>query len=361
MFMNYLLEFFTIGLFVALNYLLRWACKTLPKEQWQFFAAVPRRKRSDGFWEARNFTWYGALTSLAFLLAGGLIVIMTSSVGVKVEFVLLATVLLSLISLFAARWVAQIVERIPNTHTVGGAVFVIALAIPVVLWLGSSISVYFGLEKVIGNLRPSDTLAVIAAIAIAYTYGEGVGRIACISFGCCYGKRVDNLTGVWYQIFSRMNFVFHGATKKISYAAALEGIAVVPIQAITAWIHIFTGSVGFWLFMKGQIAASLLFVLVVSQGWRFLSEFMRTDFRGAGRITAYQWMSLATIALALFYVELFRSSLAIPNLPSFVEGMKGIWAPGPLVVLQLLAAYVFVVTGKSSVTRSRMAMYLATE
>jgi Prolipoprotein diacylglyceryl transferase len=359
--MNYLLEFFTVGLFVALNYLLRWACKTLPKEQWQFFAAVPRRKRSDGFWEARNFTWYGALTSLAFLLAGGLIVIMTSSVGVKVEFVLLATVLLSLISLFAARWIAQIVERIPNTHTVGGAVFVIALAIPLVLWLGSSLSVYFGLEKLIGNLRPSDTLAVIAAIAIAYTYGEGVGRIACISFGCCYGKRVDNLTGVWYQIFSRMNFVFHGATKKISYVAALEGIAVVPIQAITAWIHIFTGSVGFWLFMKGHIALSLLFVLVISQGWRFLSEFMRTDFRGKGRVTVYQWMSLATIALAFLYVELFGRTLAIASAPSFVEGMKGLWAPGPLVVLQLLAAYVFVVTGKSSVTRSRMAMYLATE
>jgi hypothetical protein len=91
----------------------------------QFFAAVPRRKRLDGFWEARNFTWYGALTSLAFLIAGGLIVMMTSSVGVKVEFILLATVLLSLISLFAARWVAQIVEKVPNTHTVGGAVFAI--------------------------------------------------------------------------------------------------------------------------------------------------------------------------------------------------------------------------------------------
>jgi hypothetical protein len=333
--MNYLLEFFTIALFVALNYLLRWACKTLPKEQWQFFAAVPRRKRADGFWDARNFTWYGALTSLAFLLAGGLIVIMTSAVGVKVEFILLATVLLSLISLFAARWVAQIVERIPNTHTVGGAVFAIAIAIPVVLWLGSFISIF----------NPSDTLAVIAAIAIAYTYGEGV----------------DNLTGVWYQIFSRLNFVFHGATKKISYVAALEGIAVVPIQAITAWIHIFTGSVGFWLFMKGHIAAALLFVLVVSQGWRFLSEFMRTDFRGKGRITAYQWMSLATIALAFFYVDLFRASSALMNAPSFISGMKGLWAPGPLVVLQLLAAYVFVVTGKSSVTRSRMAMYLATE
>jgi Prolipoprotein diacylglyceryl transferase len=359
--MNYMLEFFTFSLFIALNYLLKWACKTLPKEQWQFFAAVPRRKRLDGFWDARNFTWYGALTSLAFLIAGGLIVIMTTAIGVKVEFVLLATVLLSLISLFAARWVAQIVERIPNTHTVGGAVFVIAIAIPIVLWVGSGVSKYFGLEQSIGTLKMSDTLGVIAAIAIAYTYGEGVGRIACISFGCCYGKRVDNLTGIWYQIFSRLNFVFHGATKKISYAAALEGIAVVPIQAITAWIHIFTGSVGFWLFMKGNIAGSLMFVLIVSQGWRFISEFMRTDFRGKGRITAYQWMSLATIALALFYVDLFSAASALGNPPSFILGMKGIWSAGPLVVLQLLALYVFIVTGKSSVTRSRMAMYLANE
>ena len=32
---------------------------------------------------------------------------------------------------------------------------------------------------------------VLAALAIGYILGEGLGRLACLSFGCCYGKPLD--------------------------------------------------------------------------------------------------------------------------------------------------------------------------
>jgi hypothetical protein len=34
----------------------------------------------------------------------------------------------------------------------------------------------------------------LAAMPVAYAYGEGLGRLACISFGCCYGKSLDQLS-----------------------------------------------------------------------------------------------------------------------------------------------------------------------
>jgi len=35
-----------------------------------------------------------------------------------------------------------------------------------------------------------------------------------------------------------MHFTFHGKTKKIAYASQMEGIKVVPIQAITAIVYL---------------------------------------------------------------------------------------------------------------------------
>jgi hypothetical protein len=34
----------------------------------------------------------------------------------------------------------------------------------------------------------------LAAVMIAYTFGEALGRLACISFGCCYGVSISKLT-----------------------------------------------------------------------------------------------------------------------------------------------------------------------
>jgi hypothetical protein len=101
--------------------------------------------------------------------------------------------------------------------------------------------------------------------------------------------------------------------------------------------------------------------MVASQGWRFASEFMRSDFRGQGHITIYQWMALVTALVATLYAFIFDSSPGLAKLPIFDLGMRGLWSAGPLLIIQILGVYIFVVTGRSSVTRSKMSMHLVTE
>ena len=64
-------------------------------------------------------------------------------------------------------------------------------------------------------------LETMGAIFIAYAFGEGIGRLACISFGCCYGKPLSECNPLIERIFQRWNFAFQGKTKKIAYASIL--------------------------------------------------------------------------------------------------------------------------------------------
>jgi prolipoprotein diacylglyceryltransferase len=76
---------------------------------------------------------------------------------------------------------------------------------------------------------------VPAAIAAAYALGEGCGRLACISFGCCYGRPLDRLPAVLRRLLTPFSVVYHGTTKKIAYAGHLDDKPVVAVQAITAF------------------------------------------------------------------------------------------------------------------------------
>lgn len=55
-------------------------------------------------------------------------------------------------------------------------------------------------------------IPIMAAMAVAYTLGEGLGRLGCISFGCCYGKAIDTCHPLVRRIFSKTPFIFKGAT-----------------------------------------------------------------------------------------------------------------------------------------------------
>ena len=60
-----------------------------------------------------------------------------------------------------------------NTFTVGGASFVGIILAPLIVWMFN-----VTLDKSI------PIVPFLAAVSIAYALGEGVGRLACISFGC---------------------------------------------------------------------------------------------------------------------------------------------------------------------------------
>ena len=117
-----------------------------------------------------------------------------------------------------------------------------------------------------------------------------------------------------------------------------------------------TGTV---FFLLGRAVPAFLVPLLVTQLWRVASEFLRADFRGeAGRLTAYQHMALATVPYALALVWWLNRSGAVAFQPDILSGLKALWHPGVLLSLQLLGAVIFLQTGRSMVTGSRISIFI---
>ncbi|MCB2183014.1 MAG: hypothetical protein KQH63_13350 [Desulfobulbaceae bacterium] len=64
--------------------------------------------------------------------------------------------------------------------------------------------------------QPISLMPVMAALATGYILGEGVGRLACISFGCCYGKPLDEVGILVRKILAPIACSYQGDTKKNS-------------------------------------------------------------------------------------------------------------------------------------------------
>ena len=58
-------------------------------------------------------------------------------------------------------------------------------------------------------------------MAIAYVLGESIGRLACLSFGCCYGMPLRDAKPPVARLFKNHNLVIGGSTKKAAYASGL--------------------------------------------------------------------------------------------------------------------------------------------
>ena len=189
----------------------------------------------------------------------------------------------------ASRLVAPLVEKKANTFTVGGAVFVGTIIAPFVVELVNLIPLG-------EHGAPVPVLPALAAFSIAYAFGEGLGRLACVSFGCCYGKPLADCHPRLARLAAPFALVFTGKTKKIAYASGLDGVKVLPVQGFTYLLYTGTGLVAIFLFLRGFYGAAFVVSLGVTQGWRVCSELLRDDYRGAGRFSAYQAMGLLGIA-----------------------------------------------------------------
>jgi prolipoprotein diacylglyceryltransferase len=233
------------------------------------------------------------------------------------------------------------VERKKHTFTVGGAFFAGLIAAPAAILL---VNEFIG--RPMGFEIP--VLSMLAGIAIAYAMGEGVGRLACISFGCCYGKPLSACPPWMARLFARRHFVFSGETKKIAYAHHLQGQEVIPIQAMTAILYGASGLLGCYLILEGLAGYALIEALVVTQGWRTISEFFRADYRGTGRITAYQIMALTSMFFAFFLFFLLPENGR--RLPDLTAGLQSFWDPAIILGLGVLWMGSFLYTGRSRVT-----------
>ena len=188
---NYL---FVAVLAAAYLAVLFWACRNLPREEWQVAAALPVSKVVDGSWTGVNLTFYGVLQASAATLAVALMLFMMGTVGVPALDTLLVTGPLLSVCYPASRWVAAWVEKKPQTLTVGGASFVGSDPGPLAHPGRPS-------GPVPGCGPGLNIPTVLAALTIAYAFGEGLGRLACISFGCCYGKPLDQCSPLLQRLF----------------------------------------------------------------------------------------------------------------------------------------------------------------
>ncbi|MEI8356155.1 MAG: prolipoprotein diacylglyceryl transferase family protein [Deltaproteobacteria bacterium] len=330
-----------LGVVFLLSAYFWWGFSCLPAEKWQIVASVPSSRTEKGHWQGINYTWYGLLTANAYLAAVALLLVLMGSVGVPP----LGTAILALAMLSccvpASRLVARVVEKKAHTFTVGGAVFVGILITPFVIALVNRIP-----GKLLAFHIP--VMAAWAAIAIAYAFGEGLGRLACISFGCCYGKPLSTSSNLLKRLFAGRCFVFFGSTKKIAYAGGLEATEVIPIQAITALFYCVCGLTAAWIYLSSHHTAAFLLTSIATQGWRSFSETMRADYRGEGNVSAYQIMGIIGVAYAIA-AACFLSQESV-GLPDLSAGLSTLWNPGLILFLQGIWLAIFLYTGRSTVT-----------
>ena len=334
---------------VSLTALFAWGFRTLPREGWQFLACSATRRNPEGEWTGVNYTFYGLFSAAAYTAAAALFVALSASAGISAAAAFAALAAVVAICMPASTWLVRVVERKRYGFTVGGASFVGFVAAPLVAAGVGAVSERFG-----GGGVP--VLPLLAAMAVAYALGESIGRLACISFGCCYGKPVSETRGWVRRLAERYPFVFLGETKKAAFASRLAGIPVVPIQAMTSVVLGAAAWAGTALILAGKPAAAFGGVVAGTQLWRLYSETLRADYRGEGRISAYQWMASAA-AVAGVAVLIWGPDMGGPA-PDLARGLSSISSPAAIVLLETLFAVVFWKMGRSTQTGSRISFHV---
>jgi hypothetical protein len=339
---------FLTGLGLVLLYFLGWAFKNLPAERWQMLAVVPMRKGVENSWQGTNLTYYGFFIATSQLLSLLLLLVLLGAMYVSIPGAMLAVMIVLAVCIPAARVVAILVEKKRHSFTVGGASFIGILLAPWAVMAANRLLVDQG------SFVP--IIPILAAMSIAYTLGEGLGRLGCISFGCCYGKPVKSCHPMLQKLFARNNFIFHGSTKKVAYEGQLSGEQLIPIQAITCVLYTCGALVGSFLFLEGCFTEALLLTIALTQIWRILSETLRADFRGFGKISAYQKMSV----VGLVYMSLVTVLIPAPNYidPDVMNGVGVLWNPIIILALQILWLVFFLTFGRSTVTTSTVSFDL---
>ena len=346
---NFIFLMVLIGLFSTVFY---WAFRNLPAEHWQIIAAVPFKRCEDGTWNGVNLTYYGFFNASACVFSCATVITLMGSIEVPVIITLSITSLLLLVCLPAAKIVARIVERKSSTFTIGGASFVGIVLLP---WIIQTFNRF-------ASERFSSTVPVtqmLAAVAIAYAFGEAFGRLACISFGCCYGKLLWQAPALIQTLLGRFCFTFSGETKKVAYEAGLLERPLIPIQALTAIISTVAGLSGVFFFLRADWSIALALPITLTQLWRIFSEMLRADYRGGSRVSAYQLMAIGALVYSLGWIAFTDSTPAIS--PKILTGLHALMNTPVLLFLETLWLAIFLYMGRSSVTAARLSFHVVRE
>jgi len=201
-------------------------------------------------------------------------------------------------------------------------------------------------------------MPMLAASALVYALSEAIGRLACISFGCCYGKPLRELNPRLARVFGYFPLVFHGSTKKVAYASGLAEEPLIPVQTITSAVFTTAGLIGLGLFFAGHWRLAGFVPALSTWGWRALSECLRADHRGDSRISVYQVMALIAMGYLAVMLTLLPSDGPTPNLAA---GLAAVTSAGSIVTLEALWVVLFLYYGRSRVTSSVVSFHVIAE
>lgn len=335
---------FFLSLIVGLFGLFRWAFRSLPREEWQFFAVLPG-KNPEVSGRGTTLTYYGLFTACGVSFAGMIFVVLMGSIGKSFPQIFLVMIPLFAVTIPSAKWIARWVEQKTSTLTIGGATFVGVLFAPWVIVIVNGLAAS-------SNQTEFPIVPTLAALWVALAFGEGIGRLACLSFGCCYGRPLSACSPRIQRIFRPLAVQFSGKTKKAVYAGQCAGVPLFPIQGITAVINTGLGVMGMLCYVSGWYIQALIVVGIGTQGWRVISEIFRMDYRGGGRVSAYQWMALVGGFYAIAIAGIWMGS----DYPTshLLEGLRSVWDLQVLLFLQVLWLGIFFFTGVSRVTRAHV-------
>jgi hypothetical protein len=336
---------FVVILAFGLLALIAWGVRTLPEERWQMLAAVPVSKSGDGSWRGLNLTFYGFFSATGTTFGVVVMLVLLGSVGMAITTIFSLAFLILLICVPASRLVAAAVERKQNTFTIAGAAFVATIVLPLLLLVVHPLASRF-------LHRDIPVLPTLASTVLAYVLAESIGRLACLSFGCCYGMPLSDANPRLARLFQKHNLTVHGSTKKAAYASGLAGEPLIPVQAITSVLFATSGVVGIGLYLAHQFRLAALIPALVSWLWRACSESLRADHRGTSHISAYQLMAIISAAYLVIVLLLIPSSDAV--VPSLGVALSQLFSVPVILLVQFMWVGLFLYYGRSRVTESTL-------
>jgi hypothetical protein len=337
---------FITALAVGLSAILIWGVRTLPAERWQMLAAVPLVKTADGSWRGLNLTYYGFFSATGTTLGILMTLLLLTSIGVAPVVGIALVLIVAVVCVPASRLVARLIEHKKNTFTVAGAAFIATLALP---WLTFAISWL--------THTSIASVPIFAAAAIAYALGESIGRLACLSFGCCYGLPLRDVSSPLARLFHNHNLVVQGATKKAAYASGLAGEPLIPVQAMTSFVFAIAGLTALALFLGGNFRLAAIIAAVGTWGWRACSEWLRADYRGGTRFWSYQIIANSAVVYVSIVLLLMRSG-STTTLPNIQIAFSRLVSAPLVLALQFCWLVLFLYYGKSRVTSSTLQFHV---
>jgi hypothetical protein len=342
---------FVGGLAAVMFGVLAWGVRTLPSERWQMIASVPVVKNDNGEWHGLNLTYYGFFSATASTFGVTLAIVLLSSVGMPLLAVAVVIGVMLAICVPASKMLAWIIEGKRNTFTIAGAAFLASVLMPPGLILAQRCLAAQLAMRI-------EVMPILAATAIAYALSEAIGRLACLSFGCCYGKPLREASPVVAWLFAKFPLVFHGNTKKVAYASGLADEPLVPVQTITAVVFTTAGLVALGLFLSRHFRLAAVVPVLATWSWRAVAETLRADHRGSSRISVYQVMALVAMAYLTLMITIIPGGGSLPNLEA---GLATLASAGAIVTLQALWVGLFLFYGRSKVTESVVSFHVVRE